>query len=295
MPAKFFSPVPVRRSAPLLLLVFAVLPVVGCSPVGGKDPTDVPEVSIDDYQDVTASLDYRTGTVTLPLDPYRDDSPAITARVVAALEAVRNRCMSDAGLRPPAGSAATEQPASVENRRYGVWSVQNASLYGFALPPEVQDAAYAPDMTSMGVEYNRILDQCTETARSALSDEFAYLDEPDLDWRLRDRAEALTLASEQGAAAVTLWRTCTEDAGVVLDPESGFPSEQYARQSKEAEIHVAVTYAQCGVDTGAVQTLFDIQAKYEAAFVDAYEAALAEQVSRRDEVLASLDATASGR
>jgi hypothetical protein len=280
----------VTRGASLALIAGLTLALASCVPEPTADADDqLGSVSIDGYADVSATLDYATGTVALPMDPYSLQTPDVTTRVVRAIAEARDECLVERGFSAVAAEMDWTPGPPMENRRYGVWSVENASRYGFDLPPEVEQAVWAPDTTSLGVEFNKVYGECDSATRESLAEGLAFLSEPNIDWRIRDEAALRTLEHPDGKAAMTAWRSCMEQQGVVLDQDGSFPSEQYSRQGKESEIRVAVIQAECGASTRAVQTLFDLQARFEAAYLDTHAAAVAEFAKKREEVLASLD------
>jgi hypothetical protein len=86
-----------------------------------------------------------------------------------------------------------------------------------------------------------------------------------------------------------------EEAGLVLDPDDGRPSEQYSAQGKESEIAAAITEARCAQTTGAVQTLYDLQAKYEAAYREDQAAQIQAFSEKRRKVERFFDDVIAGR
>lgn len=260
---------------------------------GTSSPGDeLGDVSIAEYSDVTAQLDFAHAAPTLPLDQYYLGSTGFSYRALHAIAAVTDTCMVDRGYPAVAETVDWTPSNAAEDRTYGLWSVENASQYGVSLapgktPPTVETLSY-------GIDFNNAYAACLDTAKETLMDELLFSQDPNIDSQIRGRARELTRASDEGKAAFADWQACMEGEGIVLDPEDGRPSSQYADQGKESEIKTAVVEAQCAASTAAIQTLYDLQARYEAAFLDKQEAQVQEFVKEREAVIAIFEAAIAG-
>jgi hypothetical protein len=100
------------------------------------------------------------------------------------------------------------------------------------------------------------------------------IDAVNFDDDARYTAYAAPLVSADGKAALAKAQECMRDEGLSLDPEFGFPGPVTSSENDdEANIHIVVVAATCNVETGAVQTLYDLTARYQTALIDRNEAA----------------------
>ena len=249
-------------------------------------------MDVSKYADVSATLDFEHALAALPMDQYSLQSPAYVTKVLHAIAVRTDECLTDEGQQPVADKVDWTPPLAQEDRTYGLWSTNYASQFGVALAAGTEPVVL--DTLSFGVEFNKAYAGCTESAKNSLMDQLLFAQAPNIDWRIRNEAQKLTAASDQGKRAKATWQDCMEGKGLVLDPDDGRPSAQYSAQGKEAEITAALTEAQCAVDTGAAQQLYDLQAQYEAAFIDAQSAQVQAFDAERAEVERDLDAAIAG-
>lgn len=283
------SPIAFAALAALLLLA-ACASTPPPSPSPSASTLDaLADVSIDGYEHVRAELDFDNGVASLPIDEFTKGNPAIQMKALHAIALLADRCLAEQGLPTLSERYDWSPYTDEENRRYGLWSVSLASKHGLDVAPSAGLRSRNIDTTDLGVDFNEAYERCRESAEQALWDELTFLSDADLDRRIRLRSAELALAHSDGATAAAAWRACTDAHEVVIDPTNGLPSEHYAAQSEESAIRVAVIQAECAASTGAIQTLFDLQARYEAAFIDQQAAALREFSVRLDEVVTALD------
>lgn len=249
----------------------------------------LPAVSIDEYQEVTATLDYESGTARLPLDDLSLQEPAAQAKMLQAIAARTDRCLEERGFQTLSEQIDWTPFAKSENRRYGSWSVELAGQYGYDSPPDRGIQTLTVSTVGLGVEFNDAFTRCNESARQELQSQIEFFQAPNIDYRIRSQAEQLATSHPDGAGALDAWQACMEEQGIVLDAETGLPSQQYTQQGKESEIRAALAQSGCAVSTGAIQTLFDLQARYEQAFLDDQAAQVREFESARNAVIAELD------
>lgn len=273
----------------------AVGVLAGCTsdvPSGGAEE-GLSAVSITDYGEVTASLDFEHAVAKLPLDQYSLTSPDYVIRVLHAIAVRKDECMVDAGFPATATSLDWSAYQKEEDRTYGIWSVAYASTYGTDLAH--QAGAPTIDTLSMGVDFNKQYSKCTEASKESLMEELLFSQDMNIDAKIRRESAEMTRASEEGQRARADWSACMEERGLVLDQSDGRPSEQYKKQGKEAEIGAIVIEAECAASTGAIQKLYDIQARYEAAYIDAHAAQLDTLTERRDRAIAIFEDAIAGR
>ncbi len=265
---------------------------VSCStPSTSSGDVALGEVSIDAYGDVTAVLDFEAGTARLPLDAVALESPEVYARDFHALWVLIDECMVTNGF--PAVSSTVDWSADTggEDRRFGQWSVSLASTYGPDLPPGGKSPLV--DTLELGSDYNAELPSCMDAAKQEraqrTSGEQVPMDRPPgIDRQIISASYEAALSSEAGKNAVARRVECLETQGIVVNPDSGAPSSDYYSDDRTA-ITTAVAEAECNVETGAVQELFDLMARYQAAYMDQHEALIVELAAQRKELISQLD------
>jgi hypothetical protein len=271
-------------------VLFAAM-VTGCTQGNTSDnPADkdgkLPEISIDEFSGTHAKLNPETGTVSLPLDEYTvNDDYGFQITLSHAKAVAANACMVKKGYENPYAKIDWDSVVLPENRVYGPWDVATAQTYGFQLDPTRGTPRL--DTLALGVEGNKVFEACYEEVMPQFEEAATFYETPTISDTIRANAYGLALESEKGQAAIQSRSKCLEDQGIILTDDGG-PSEDYSGQSKETQIRVATINAKCGVDTNAVQTLFDVHAQYEAAFIKRYEAQLNEIKSKKQELAAEL-------
>lgn len=277
-----------RGTRLVVVVVLGATLLTACSAPEPTDPTteELPTVSIDAYSEVSAQLDYSLATVVLPLDQYVVSAPDYVATMLQAIAVTTDRCMVDKGYPAVADTVDWQASPRGEDRRYGIWSEELALQYGLDTAPHSSPPKV--DVLDRGVAFNQQYATCTESATAGLAEQIDFSQRPNIDHRIRDAAQRAALAHPDGERAIEQWQRCMEDSGVVLDPATGYPAQEYRSQGKEAEIRATMIEAGCARLTGAVQTLYDLQARYEAAFIDSQAAALQEFAAQRADTLATL-------
>lgn len=260
--------------------IAAALVLVGCaaSPDPAVDeeftPLDVSGIDLADYSGLVVRLDVETGTVALPIDAIDRKSDALLALRQEARRALVDSCLREQGLRELAWP---EPSASDEDRTFGLWSVSLASRYGLELPSTVDESvplAATPEQSN-----------CLATAKAQLSASDEALDAVALDTLIGITAYSSTIDSEEGRSAIAESQRCMVDRGLSLDPASGFPRTDASSGDSEANIRIATEWATCNIETGAVQVLFDLLARYQAALIDENEAAAVELARQRQALI----------
>jgi len=253
----------------------------------------LPAVSIDGYADVTATLDYTHAGVSLPMDEYSADSASYVSTVLQAINALTDRCMTAKGH--PANSDDLNRPYVQEDRLFGLWSTEFAAKYGTDPAPEGE--AKEIDLTAYDSGYAIDYSACKDTARQSLSEPLAQLDVKalvGLDVRIRNTATELVLTSNAGQTAKGDWETCMTTRGLVLEDRDGRPAASYRDHGQSEVIRVTVIEAECARTTGAVQRLYDLQARYESAFIDAEQSELDNLLEERTAIRTDLESAIAG-
>lgn len=288
------------RSIPLALLAgLAAVALSACASEPAQPDEEWGPVSVADYADVSAVLDYETGTVVMPLDAVRAVTPEVADKTRRALWAVADSCMVENGFARISPDVSWPEVSSDEDRLFGRWSTLLASRYGAVPSPETLEG-FRIDTVSRGVAYNEQLADCWDGMQEVLADELGFVESStNVDFQVYRQAAQATLSSPEGEAALQRRTACIEGEGVVVDPETSLPSSDYGtgERADETMVRVAVVAARCSESTGAVQELYDLTARYQAAYIDQREAqfvALDERAAqieaRLDEVLRDPDA-----
>jgi hypothetical protein len=280
----------------LAVMLLSMIFLTGCTaekkPSTNSQPS-LPPVNIDKFGAVTAKLDFAHAIAETPLDAIKMQSPEIDLKLFRATAIRADECMTKRNLSAVASKMDWSPYLGREDRRYGLWSVDYASKYGVGLAPDAGIREF--DTLPFGVIFNNAYNDCSESAKDSLRSLFEIWQAPNIDYRIETESQSRALTSTAGKRALAKWRACMEGEGIVLNPDDSRPSAQYQKRSKEAEIRVSVIEAKCGVETGAVQALYDTQARYEAAYLDAQAAQVKAFVAKRDKVERELDDVIAGR
>lgn len=259
--------------------------------VTSPDTTDLGIVSIEDYSDVSAKLDFETGAVVLPLSTITLQAPEIAAKTQHAIAVLTDACMVQKGF-PAVAENRDWTWTGQENRTFGLWDVDDASKFGFDFDP--MTAFPTVEVLPLGVEYNNNLPECAKAATDKLAEELEFLQAPNIDYQIYSNAYEQTISSDEGFEAFAKRTACMEEQDVVVDPETKGPSDAYLKQSQEIQIRIATVFASCSVDTGAVQTLFNIEARFQAAYMDKVAAQIAELKTKRLSTEKAIDGIITG-
>ncbi|MFZ4843666.1 hypothetical protein [Mycetocola saprophilus] len=278
------------RATIFALAAALVVSLAGCSAAESPDtkaPQASDKISIDEFSQVAAKLDFSTELAALPLDQYRTQSPEYLAAVHRSMESVTNSCLKKQGLAPVKDAQEQTQNLPAPDRTFGIWGVGEAEAFGFAVNP----ARSKPQVNTLdrGTAYNEALGQCMEETRTQLSETLEFSQAPDIEYKISQAVHEHVVESKAGKQALTDRYTCLKDAGLVTDSETLWISEQYFSLPPADQIPVAVSTARCSVESGAIQTLFDLTARYQSAYMAIYEAPLAELQKQQSEYRSKLE------
>ena len=285
------------RAACVGLTMVLAVSLSGCTAQGAvpKDaagPSTLGSVSIEPYSNVSAQLDFETGIARLPLDSISLQTPSLAATTQHTIAILTDRCMMASGFVAVSQTAEWSWYGQ-ENRTFGQWDVEAAGRFGFGLDPSNKFPTV--DVLSQGVEYNKKLPSCAAEATKSLDQEITFLQSPgNIDYVIYTNAYEQTLASAAGKTAISDRTTCMEAQDVVVDPDTGAPSDDYGNQSAEIQVKIASVSASCSVSTGAIQTLFNLNAQYQSAYIDQSEAQVSALKDKKDATLKKLESIIAG-
>lgn len=266
---------------------------------GDESGADLGIVSIEGYEGVTAVLDFEAGTAQLPLDAVELRSPHAQALEAQALWTLVDECMVPKGFPAVADSYGGESDAAAEAVGFGLFSISLASEQGYGAREVRKDSpgGGTPAKLDPVPGYADALPPCWDTARTEMAERTSRPDDADelfgIDVRIEQAAYDAVRASAAGKDAVARRVECLEQRGIVVDPDSGASSRVHYTDPV-AEITAAVADATCNVETGAAQELFDLFARYQAAYMDEYEAQVAELATQRATLVSQLQGIVSG-
>ncbi len=275
-------------TVPVLLVGAALIALTGCTAdAEAGPPGSLPEVNITELSGLTADLDYERGTYALPTDEYSLNAPGYVMRVLHAIAVKADDCVEAKGFPPVAGNMDWSAYEPEEDRSFGRWSPALASQYGISVAPDAGPPA--SDLLSRGPKFNNAYNSCSESAKQELLSVLEFSQSPNIVNTIAGEANRLASTSEVGKIALAEWRACAEDAGVVLELNSGQPVQTYIDKGKEAEIAAYVVYAECAKSTGAVQRLADLRVQYETALLRTQEVQIQAFADQVDDAVAELD------
>lgn len=279
----------IRLARSTLITSLALLTLTACvsSSTHETDSEDLlPEVSIEDFAQVKAQLNFDNGTATTPIADYLTNTDFETEVLFAqAYESLVTTCMSDAGHSYD-GLSAVDWDAlePQEDRLFGQWDRTSAAQRGSAMDenrgiPKSTSAAPGPEFTTALVTCNEEVN--TGDVLRPLADQLA---QPTLADRIQGNSAVRAEESGAGQAADARFAECLEDKSLVVDPDSGYVSAEYAELGTEEDIASAVGEADCNIETGRIQELYDLTARYVAAYMEEYEAQLGAVLEEKQEL-----------
>ncbi|PPF23915.1 hypothetical protein C5C34_06955 [Rathayibacter rathayi] len=291
------------RSSALVILVGISGVLVACSQnavdVGGSSAAEPTTSRVHEQVapdgSVHAVLHEEFESVRLPLDeflPTTDEMLAVThANDLFILD-----CLQQSGFDySPAHvdwQGGWEEPF---NREYGVWSVSRAAVYGYDVPESPYEksvmAAVAADGTP-SAEQMAAESRCNQSVERLpnLTEDAGHSDDP---------AEAVMAVVDEGRYAAgaaasesdafpkvrAALAECLARNGLSLSDDSWSFTVTNKPEDAEGQVKTAVAEATCHQEVKVEQTLYDIQAQYQAGYIAAHEAELAVVKQKQTEVL----------
>lgn len=248
-------------------------------------PTVVDASDVERDPTAKAVLDYENVQITYPLDKFSLSNEEEDV-IYRAREQIIGECLVKNGqVNMP------YTPSPEEDRDFGIWNVERAQRYGFAIPEETSEDQ---DSTASNPDLESQRQHCVDDP--AVSEKLSSVT-PDLwlDLALYEssvveqvRSAAYTAASElsEWDNARSDYSACLRESGLTLN-EDGWGSKEHATMNaegsesgtaaSEAEIRIAVSEATCNQQVDLTQRLADLVASYQAPLIAQNEAALQEE------------------
>lgn len=276
-----------------VIITVSVFFLAGCAQTESiaQDPTKpLGEISIADVKSAPVDLDFDKALATTPITQYLiNQNPEFQRLYYNATERLIASCMSTAGYpeykyEPLAASDFVPQSDTV----YGFWDVKSASVYGILPNPERGIPKQKTNLNLSQEGFNQ-LTKCGQDAARQLQEVGSELEQLSLADRIQGNAASAALKTKQGKEANNKLKTCLANKNLLVDPESGYVSSEYAKQGKEAEITSAVGEAECNISTGRIKTLYELQAKYETAYIQKYAGELESVKSKKQKLVDTLN------
>ncbi|MFC5931850.1 hypothetical protein D6T64_04360 [Cryobacterium melibiosiphilum] len=250
-----------------------ILTVTGCSP----------NLDVDSYSSVRAVLSEQSEAIGLPLDDYlmtsSDESAAQAANFI-----LMNACMEESGLEYELGKIDWSDVGGLPDRRYGLWSADNAARYGYNIPTDaaVADAYATVDEKSEDETYYNSSMNCVQSIDAVPIIRADYEGDANVtnltEVATRGVSEAQQYAREQSEwdAAIDEWHQCATDAGLTVDASGDEEvwTPRLPATDEESRVKIAVVDVACKSQVQLIQRLSDLEARYQAAYIAENEARL---------------------
>ncbi len=261
--------------ATTLLSCCLMINLVACTAGKTQPEADMPsfedKISIDGYNNVAAQLDYESGTVRLPLDPYIVQSTEMGTKWSHAFDVLVETCVVDQGLPYTANQVDWNNLTPDDDRLFGRWSVKLAEQYGFNSAPGAGGSSMLPEQTNPASQ--KASETCYDQARKLLEPIGEFSDSQQIDVRISSLAYMQVEQSVDGKAAIDRRTQCLESQGYVVGGDA-YLDEKYNTQGEAQQLSAATTFAKCQLSSGAIDELYNLLARYQAAYIDKYEAQL---------------------
>lgn len=236
-----------------------------------------------EYSDVRARLDPETHTIVTPLDAYVVEGRDVFL-VDHANDLLISDCMAQSGLDYPRITSDWQTRPVMPDRTYGVWDLAWAEEYGYDIPSDEQSQT----VSELEADQPESWWQAARTCLASVDLLPVYGLFFDNESTPADRgvveAAGYAAATPEWKAARAIWVDCLSEHGLRPSDDKSFAPEIPA--SLDAQIEVAVQDVKCKDENGLVQQLADIEAKYEAAYIDSHESELTAFGQKVDDSLA---------
>jgi hypothetical protein len=262
----------VRPPIRLAVAATAVVMLSAC----GSDPQR-------DHADARAKLDRESSQIVLPLEAY-----AMTASEVKDVSHANailvDECLSKSGRTFPRATQNWDAIQAIPDRRYGLWSVQDAESNGYELPESSEAKALAAQEDSLGDEWWKAFQSCRAEVR--LFPVKGINSSPEMspvDKGMKESFDAV-LASELFANTLKAWSGCIESEGLTPNTDEKFMVPKFPPAGEE-QLRVAAVDVRCKETKNSVQPLADFEARQQMSYIDKHESELKGYRTQVDETL----------
>jgi hypothetical protein len=208
--------VPVKSHRVSVMLLASAFAFVGCTNASVLADGS----SIRSEVAALADLDPQTSQINLPLEAYMMSSTEEDF-VDYANALLMQACMARAGFIYPV-TPFDADALPVPDRRYGIWSIEDASAHGFDAPVDQESAVTAAAQYALGDDWNRANNECYQDedilqpmgADGSVDGIVAMLG---MDTSFNDLHRSNLLREVRDA-----WVGCMDEKGVAVDPTTDF-------------------------------------------------------------------------
>ena len=236
-----------------------------------------------DYSSVRARLDPETHTIVMPLDAY-----SVEGRDIFLMDHANNLligdCMAESGLDYPRVAEDWQTRAVMPDRTYGLWTLTWAEEYGYEIPSDETSDEISKIEEGMPESWWEAARSCWSSYDELPVFGLFFDDEQSPADRGFLEASAYAAASEEWRSARDAWVDCLAEHGLKPFSDTSFTPE--LPEDAQAQGEIAVQDVKCKDEVGLVQKVADLQAKYEAAYIDAHEAELSAFGQEIDDLMA---------
>lgn len=249
-----------------------------CSPVTSSSS----EPDLSKYASTHVQLDPSRGRMVFPLDAFSSDAEGFLT-IDKANHLAIEKCVKRAGQPMiPYRSMASDE----DERLFGLWVEPFAATYAYGVPKDLNKVGYVggtEKSTPASVEaYRTCVAQLKDKLLPILRSNEAGSTEPAAVGA--SKSIAMTQKNALYEATWKSWAECVRKSNIsVSGIEDGFAPN--LPPDEEGKIRVALIDVRCKRETNVVQTLGDLFARYQAAYIEENEAALMEQKKKLQQTL----------
>jgi len=247
-----------HRSLVLTSVASAVLVLTACT--GGN---------IDDFPAVHAIVDAETGSIALPLDAYvATDREGYLIEHANAL--MVDDCMEKSGYDFPRADDAWDTKFIPAERRYGLRSATEAAASGYDIPTDSTSAEISRLEETYPTRWWDTVWACIDSIdQIPMSVANSSEHQTVVDIGIAE-ARGHAQKSDAWVEATNEWADCLSDRGIPTSSDDQYsptlPEDDAAAQKRYAVADVA-----CKKQVDYVQRLGDVEAKYQAIYIDDHE------------------------
>lgn len=275
-------------------LVGVVLVLVGLSgcaggseKVGGED-----EQALAPDRSFKAEINYETGEIFLPSEKYKITWAEYTIIDNASQHFLAECINENSDYDYPYLPTPSYQKS--EDRRFGIWKIDNAQQVGYTLPRTEAEQERLDRADAEEKELAELSETAREVLSKAESDCAESLSKQPISQNKVPKFPTLpsgysqAYASEEGASIHAEWEACLNENGLELDPEvSPFAIKGITGEKNEQDIKIAVIDVQCKTEVDYIHRMANLVAAYEGPYVKKYESELQEYYDAQLVVLES--------
>ncbi|MFT2693015.1 hypothetical protein [Clavibacter zhangzhiyongii] len=229
-----------------------------------------------------ADLDPQTSQINLPLEAYML-SGAEEHLVDHANALLMQACMARAGFTYPVPPFDADAPP-VPDRRYGIWSIEDASAHGFDTPMDHESAVTAAAQYALGDDWNRANNECYqgEDILQPVGDD-GHVDgiiaTLGMDTSFNDLHRSNLLQEVRDA-----WVGCMDDKGVAVDPTTDYMLPDTSGPEGRSK-ELALVGATCMDELDVVKQLAGWESSQQLEYIKQHQEELTASRAAADDTL----------